>query len=200
MSPRRREVLDEAARLFHERGYMGTSMDDIADAVGLTKGTLYHHFPSKAVILGDIYEEAVSFVLAHMSELEQQGSATAAVRSIISAIVELIGEHRYHVTVFYQEMRWIGEWLPAKDARAIRKQIREYIDSVERVIQRGIDEGDFRPTDVSVAAYALIGMASWTYQWFEPSRRLSAGAVSEVLAQTFLEGLVVPAARSPAEG
>jgi AcrR family transcriptional regulator len=182
-------VLDEAARLFHERGYMGTSMDDIADAVGLTKGTLYHHFPSKAVILGEIYEEAVEFVLANTPSLDDEDSATSAVRSIIRAIVELIGEHRYHVTVFYQEMRWVEEWLPAKDARAIRKKIRDYIDGVERVIQRGIDNGEFRDTDVSVAAYGLIGMSSWTYQWFEPTKRLSADEISEIFSEIFLRGL-----------
>lgn len=189
MSARRREVLDEASRLFHERGYAGTSMDDIADAVGLTKGTLYHYFPSKTVILAEIYQEAVDFVLASVRCFDEEESATKAVRSVIQAIVELIGEHRYHVTVFYQEMRWIDEWLPAKDARSIRKKIRKYIDSLERVIQRGVDTGEFRPVDVSATTYALIGMSSWTYQWFEPGRRLSAAQIGSLFTEIFVSGI-----------
>lgn len=189
MSPRRRQVLDVATRLFHERGYQGTSMDDVAANVGLTKGTLYHHFPGKAEILEEIYTEAPDFVLGRIDQHPEDATAGQIIRLLFHDILELISERPYMITVFYQEMRWIGEWLAAKSAREIQRKNRRYIDYVEATVQRGIDDGEFREVDSSVTAYSLIGMASWTYQWFNPDGRLSTDEVADIMAGIFLEGL-----------
>lgn len=188
MSPRRREVLDAAARLFHERGYMGASMDDVAEAVGLTKGSLYHHFPGKASILAEIYEEATDFVLAHLERHDEHASSSDAVRALIRDIIDLIGERRYHVTVFYQEMRWVSEWLPPGDARHLQDKIRRYFSYVEDVLRRGMESGEFREVNVTAAASALIGMASWTYQWYDPRRTLTVDEVTDIFAGIYLGG------------
>lgn len=189
MSPRRREVLDEAARLFYERGYRGTSMDDVAEAVGLTKGTLYHHFPSKAQILTEIYDEATDFVLEATAGRDQNLSPEDEVRALIRGIMELIEQRRYHVTVFYQEMRWVPEWLPPKDARRVQRKIRRFLDYAESVLQRGVDEGQFQTADVHVAAYGLLGMASWTYQWYQAGGPRSLDEVTDIFASIFLQGI-----------
>jgi AcrR family transcriptional regulator len=189
MTPRRREVLDAAAKLFHERGYMGTSMDHVADAVGLTKGSLYHHFPGKAQILSEIYEEAADFVLTHIERHPDDAPPSDIVRSLIRDIVVLIGERRYHVTVFYQEMRWVAEWLPPDDAARVQGKMRRYIEYVESVLRRGMASGEFADLDVTVTAYALIGMASWTYQWYDPRRSLSVDEVTDIFAGIFLRGI-----------
>jgi AcrR family transcriptional regulator len=188
-SPRRREVLDTAARLFHERGYQGASMDEIADAVGLTKGSLYHHFDSKTEILTAIYEEAADMVLAHTEGHSETEPAEEVFRSLIRDILEMISKHRYHVTVYYQEMRWVREWLPKDDAARIQAKVRTYIDFVDGVIRRGIEEGSLKPVDSRVAAYALIGMASWAYQWFDPKGRLGLEGVVEVFSGIYLDGM-----------
>lgn len=189
MTARRREVLDTAARLFHERGYMGTSMDEIADAVGLTKGSLYHYFASKTEILAAIYEEAADLVVAHTTVLEDDAPVEDIVRSLIRSILELIAEHRHHVTVYYQEMRWMREWLPKRDATRIQKKVQTYIDYVDRVVRRGMDEGVFRAADPRLSAYALVGMASWSYQWYTPNGRLDLDEVTDQFATIYLSGL-----------
>jgi AcrR family transcriptional regulator len=189
MSARRREVLDTAARLFHERGYQGTTMDEIAAAVGLTKGSLYHHFASKTEILTAIYEEAADLVVAHTRKLGEDEPPEVVFGSLVRDILELIAEHRYHVTVYYQEMRWVREWLPKKDAARIQKKVRSYIDYVESVIQRGIDAGTLRDVDPRVAAYALIGMASWSYQWYDPEGKLDLDTITELFTSIYLRGM-----------
>lgn len=189
ISPRRREVLDIAARLFHERGYQGTSMDEIADAVGLTKGSLYHHFDSKTEILTAIYEEAADMVVAQTEGHSDEEPADAVFRTLIRSILEMIGEHRYHVTIYYQEMRWVREWLPAEDAARIQAKVRSYIDFVDGVIKRGIKEGTLKKTDSRLAAYALIGMASWAYQWYDPKGRLGLDGVVDVFAEIYMDGM-----------
>lgn len=189
MSARRREVLDTAARLFHERGYQGTSMDEIADAVGLTKGSLYHHFAGKTEILAAIYEEAADLVLAHVHKHADGGEPAVVLRELIHDILELVADHRYHVTVYYQEMRWVREWLPEADAARVRRKVRTYMDFVEGVVRRGVEDGSFAPIDAKVAAYSVIGMASWAYQWFDPRGRVGVDGVAEIFADIALRGL-----------
>jgi AcrR family transcriptional regulator len=189
LSPRRREVLDEAARLFCERGYGGTSMDDVASAVDLTKGTLYHHFPGKAQILSQIYDEAADFVLANTVEASEDTSPPEAIRELVRGIMLLIEQRRHQVTVFYQEMPWVEQWLEPADARRVRKKMRAYIDYVESLLERGVKSGDFMDLDVHVTAYALIGMATWSYQWWNPEGPRDLNEMTDLLTGIFLRGI-----------
>lgn len=182
-------MLDEAARLFCEQGYGGTSMDDVAAAVELTKGTLYHHFPGKAEILAQIYDEAADFVLAGTKEIPEDIPPPAAVRSLVAGIMQLIEERRHLVTIFHQEMPWVERWLPAADARRIRRKMRQYINYVESVLQRGIDSGDFLEVDVHPTAYALIGMVTWSYRWWDPQGPRGVNEVTDLLTGIFLRGI-----------
>jgi AcrR family transcriptional regulator len=189
MSARRRGVLDVAARLFHERGFMGTSMDEIAEAVGLTKGSLYHHFDGKAQILAEIYEEAADFVLEHIGTSDPEMEPSRAIHELIRGIVILIGTRRYHVTVFYQEMRWVSKWLPSDDVKRLQAKVQQYVDYVEVTIERGIKAGTFKVVDAKVAAYGLIGMASWSYQWYNPDGPRSVDEITATLGGIYLCGL-----------
>jgi AcrR family transcriptional regulator len=189
LSPRRREVLDEAARLFTERGYGGTSMDDVANAVELTKGTLYHHFPGKAEILVEVYDEAADFVLANTHEVPADTPAPEAVRLLVRSVLELIEQRRNQVVLFHQEMPWVEQWLPAADARRVRHKMREYIDYVESVIKRGVSAGDFEKVDVHATAQTLIGMVTWSYRWWEPDRKPDIDQLTDLLTNIFLRGI-----------
>jgi hypothetical protein len=94
------------------------------------------------------------------------------------------------VTVFYQEMRWVSDWLPTEDAHRINRKIRTYLEFIEGVLQAGMDQGRFRPMDAGVAAYGLLGMATWTYQWYQPGGPLTAEALTQAYADIFLHGMV----------
>jgi AcrR family transcriptional regulator len=189
LSPRRREVLDEAARLFYERGYSATSMDDVADAVGLTKGTLYHHFPGKSEILAQIYDEATDFVMANLDDVPEDASPPDAVRAVIRSALELIAQRRNHVVVFHQEMPWVEQLLSPADARRVRRKLREYVEYVESILRRGIESGQFREVDVRASAETLIGMATWTYRWWTPNSEGDVDALTELISGIFLRGI-----------
>lgn len=186
---RRRQVLDVSAVLFHERGYTGTSMDDVAEAVGLSKGTLYHHFSGKADLLHEVYEESVDFVLERIDDHPAGATPSEIVRLLIADTLDLVKDRPHHVTVFYQEMRWLREWLPSASARSLETKMRRYRQYIRGVIRDGIEAGEFRPVDDVIAAYGLIGMASWTYQWFEPEGRLSRDEITDLFTSIFLEGI-----------
>jgi TetR/AcrR family transcriptional regulator, cholesterol catabolism regulator len=189
LSPRRREVLDEAARLFRERGYGGTSMDDVAQAVDLTKGTLYHHFPGKAEILVEVYDEAADFVLANTHDVPADTPAPEAVRLLVRSVLELIEQRPDQVVLFHQEMPWVGQWLAPADARRVRHKMREYVDYVESVIKRGVDSGDFEKVDIHASAQTLIGMVTWSYRWWDPAGKPNIDALTDLLTGIFLRGI-----------
>jgi AcrR family transcriptional regulator len=189
LSPRRREVLDEAARLFCERGYGGTSMDDVANAVNLTKGTLYHHFPGKAEILVEVYDEAADFVLSNTHEVPADTPAPEAVRLLVRSVLELIEQRRNQVVLFHQEMPWVEQWLSPADARRVRHKMREYVDYVESVIKRGVAAGDFEKVDVHASAQTLIGMVTWSYRWWDPGSKPNIDQLTDLLTGIFLRGI-----------
>jgi AcrR family transcriptional regulator len=164
-------------------------MDDVADAVGLTKGTLYHHFPGKSDILSQIYDEAADFVLANTREVPADTPAPVAVRALVRSVLELIEQRRNQVVIFHQEMPWVEQWLPAGDARRVRRKMREYIDYVESVLRRGIEAGDFKDVDVHASAETLIGMVTWSYRWWKPSGKHDIDDLTDLLSGIFLQGI-----------
>jgi len=190
------EVLKVAAGLFQTRGYQGTSMDDVAAGVSLNKGTIYHYFPSKAAILYEIYAQTQRAVIASIEDIDPEASPIDALDQLIRAQLHLLVEFPAETVVYFQEMRWITEWFDAEQVKEIRKRERVFTQFVTDLVQRGIDEGDFAPTDAKIAAFGLIGMSAWSYQWFRPGGRRSVDDIADVFRGLMLGGL--RGARAPA--
>lgn len=184
---RLREIVRSAAELFDSSGYANASMEDIADAVGLAKPTLYHYVKSKDEILHLIHQEFMDVAFAKLeARLAEGESAQARIRGIVIDIVELVASHRPLVRVFFEHFRDLA---PAK-RRSIVTQRHRYMKLVERAIRRGISEGEFVPgLDPVVAALAIFGIANWTYQWYNPRGRLSAREIGTAFADLILHGL-----------
>lgn len=195
---RERQILDVAAVLFRERGYQGMRMDDLAAAVNLNKGTLYHYFPSKAELLYRIYldtsTEFLTAVRQHPADAPPDELLTLIIRDIATAM----DQRRDYVTVYFQEMHWLDKWLEAdrfEEINALQVEFRNYITGV---IERGMKQGTFRPLDASVAAFAVIGMVGWSYQWFTPDGRYSMDDLAAIFTDLALaafggDGHVPPA-------
>lgn len=159
---RQAQVVAKAAELFHLHGYSQTSMEDIADAVGVAKPTLYHHFRSKDVILVEIHQE-VSRVLRkrHGARVDAGVGPTGLLFGIISDLLELTETHPAHQHVWIEHERE----LPDGFKQERRGQIEEYRGIVEEQIRRCIDEGSLRPVDVRLTAMQIMGMSTWAYRW-----------------------------------
>jgi AcrR family transcriptional regulator len=168
---RERQILDIAAELFRERGYQGMRMDDLAAAVNLNKGTLYHYFPSKAELLYRIYLDTSSEFIAAIRQHPADAPADELLALVVKDIAAAMERRRDYITVYFQEMHWLDKWLPEDrfaEVNALQVEFRNYITGV---IEQGIKNGVFRPLDATVAAFAVIGMVGWTYQWFTPGGR-----------------------------
>jgi len=183
-------IINQAARLFDERGYGNTNMTDIARAGGIAKPTLYHYFRSKDEILMQIHEEFVAILLSKHEERRQQNlSARAELLELMADVVTLLDTHRGHVRVFFEHARE----LPAEEQRVIRRKRDQFRANVIETLQRGIKNGEFTPTlDPKLAAWGIVGMVNWTYQWYVQDAKYSSREIAERFYTMVVNGIGVP--------
>lgn len=190
-------MIREAAALFDARGYHATSMDDIADAVGLRKPSLYHYFSSKDEILFWIHEEFIDLLISRQSVREHVTmEPPQLVLEIMADVLELMETHRGHVRVFFEHHRE----LPRDAHAAIEAKRRQYETMVVAVIQRGVDEGSLRAIDPHLAALALFGMCNWAYQWYSVDGPLRSREIAYRFWGMYLHGINAVPPTDPSVG
>ena len=185
----RQEILRTAARLFQERGYDATSMNDVAAALKLSKGGLYHHFQSKDEILFhimshamDITEERVINVVRRVEGAEER------LRELIRLHIEVVlSEEDREITVMLHE----NHPLPTALRRKINARKKDYVHFVENLVT---DVHRHRNSDPRVtpraAAFALLGMINWIYQWYKPEGSLTGKDIVRQYTDIFFRGAV----------
>ncbi len=167
----RQEILRTAARLFQQRGYDATSMNDVAAALKLSKGGLYHHFQSKDEILFEIMNHAMEItedrVLAPVRGI---ADPEARLRALIRLHIEVVlSPQDREITIMLHE----NHPLPPALRRRINTRKKDYIHFVEDLmseVQR-VRQGK-GAVSPRAAAFALLGMINWIYQWYKPEGNL----------------------------
>lgn len=196
--PRERaeEVYTAALRLFMEKGYHATSMQDIAAAVGLYKGSLYHYIGSKEDLLVEVFERAMGSLLIEVEAIVADTSICASdqLRKVLRAHVSAVATNREALTVYLHEFRALaGEAL-----ERVREQRECYRRLVEAVIRRGVEGGELQTEDVGIATLAILGMCNWLVQWYQPTGRLLPRQIADRFAELVLAGLYFePSTSSP---
>lgn len=185
--PRRDEtILKFAARAFREYGYPATSMQRIADAAGLQKASLYHHFPSKDDILSQIVE-AASQLLVQPLEAIVAGPEDPPVR--LKRAIE------NHVRVFcaHADEEWVLLYEARHFAKPLDRQLRpvreRYQALFRQLIEEGIAGGYFKPRDPVILTNGILGMGNWLGQWYRPEGPLKPEQVARQLADLALASL-----------
>jgi len=169
----RQEILRTAARLFQQRGYDATSMNDVAAALKLSKGGLYHHFQSKDEILFEIMNHAMEITEERvLAPVRGIADPEARLRALIRLHIEVVlSPQDREITVMLHE----NHPLPPPLRRRINTRKKEYIHFVESLMA---DVQRIRQAKGSVspraAAFALLGMINWIYQWYKPEGSLQA--------------------------
>jgi AcrR family transcriptional regulator len=186
------EIVNRAAARFDVDGYHRTSMEDIANAVGIRKPTLYHYFASKEDILISIHQEFLRVLLDRLDRrAELSLSPSQQLLEVIADILELMDTHRGHVRVFFEHH---GE-LSGEPAEEIRHKRDLYRQRVEDMMREGIEAGEFRAVNISLSSLALFGMCNWAYQWYRPNQALRAREIAYVFWDIFTSGIRAAPAR-----
>jgi TetR/AcrR family transcriptional regulator, cholesterol catabolism regulator len=167
MSGRRGELTREAARLFAERGFHGTSMGDLAEALGVQKGSLYSLTGSKQELLYETMREGALAFHSALDAVPEDAPAVDRVRLALRGHLRVVSEQLDVATVFTREWRYLEE-----DYRElIRDERRRYEDRWRRLFQEGVESGGFRTDlDAGAAALLVLSAANWAYTWLTPDR------------------------------
>ncbi|HYK98813.1 MAG TPA: TetR/AcrR family transcriptional regulator [Candidatus Acidoferrales bacterium] len=168
-----------ALRIFRRKGYDAASMQEIADAVGLEKGSLYYYISSKEELLVRLFEGRGEQVLGEIDvAASRPGSPRERLRAIVHAYVLGVLRNIDPVHVYLRE-----EYsLPPAALEQVRQTNQAMRQRFERVIEEGVRQGDFVANDPKLATLALLGTCTWVHRWFRPGGRLTDTAVADDFA------------------
>lgn len=182
---KRQDVMCAAARLFRDKGYHATSMQDIADAVGLQKGSLYYHVANKEDLLFQVMDRAVSAALDDLEAIcSRKLPASEKLRRAIHSLVEALALQGERVSVLLRELNS----LPPVQVKVITSKRKRYEMLFREILDEGNHQGVFRIEDTKIASCALLGMCNWIHQWYEPAGKLSPTEIGHMFTHLFLRG------------
>jgi AcrR family transcriptional regulator len=174
-----------AAQLFSEKGYLETSVDDIADAAKMSKGALYHYFPTKDEILYFVLDNNGNLMLENLKEeLEKIGDGFSKIQFIISRHINLYLNNMFESKTFINERHC----LPPKYFKAIKKKEEEYYQSVAGVLSEVLGNRVTKG-ELTVLTFSLFGMCSWIFSWYDPNQEVSPQKLSQIIYETFCRGI-----------
>jgi AcrR family transcriptional regulator len=181
MATRRSELTRQAARLFAEKGYHGTSIGDLAEAMGVQKGSLYAHIRSKADLLWEVAREGADAFHAALDGIPEELPATEKIRLALRAHLRVVAEQLDVATVFVREWRY----LTGERRHAFLAERRRYEERFRALFREGRELGELR-TDLDDATATLLGLsaANWAYTWLRP------GEDTDALADRFFAVLL----------
>ena len=167
MSARRSELSREAARLFAEKGYHGTSIGDLAQAMGIQKGSLYAHIQSKQDLLYETMREGAAAFHAGLDAIPDDLPATEKIRLALRSHLRVVADQLDVATVFVREWRY----LEAERREEIVAERRRYEERIRGFFREGRELGELRTDlDDSTAALLALSAANWAYTWLQPGR------------------------------
>ena len=180
------KIFDQSVRIFKQKGYHATSMQNIADAVGLQKGSLYHYISSKEELLFKIFERSTGALTQQLEAIiVSKDSPTDKLRRAMEAHLTALCEQLDIYTVYLSERRALSGRYHAK----VRAEGERHARLLEQIIQQGIASKDFRAVDTKMAAHAILGMCNWLYQWYSPDGRLTPQQIAEIFSDLTIDGL-----------
>jgi AcrR family transcriptional regulator len=180
------KIFDQSVRIFKQKGYHATSMQNIADAVGLQKGSLYHYISSKEELLFKIFEHSSGALTKQLEEIiASADSPTEKLRRAINAHLTALCEQLDIYTVYLSERRALSGRYHTK----VRAEGERHARLLEQILQQGISKKVFRPVDIKMAAHAILGMCNWLYQWYAPEGRLAPGEIAVIFSDLVVDGL-----------
>ena len=184
MSTRRSELTRQAARLFAAKGYHGTSIGDLAEAMGVQKGSLYAHIDSKADLLWEVAREGAAAFHSALDALPDELPPTEKIRLALRAHLRVVAEQLDVATVFVREWRY----LEGERRDEILNERRRYEERLRGLFREGREHGQLR-TDLDEAAAALLALSAvnWAYTWLTPGR--DTDALADSFAAILIDGI-----------
>ncbi|PLR78761.1 hypothetical protein CU633_04230 [Bacillus sp. V3-13] len=182
----REEILEISLRLFVSKGFNSTSMQDIADAAGITKGGLYYYVKSKDDILFSLHDRFINEGLCRLEIVDKQTMGTKEkLIKLLNTHLEIIYQYKDDITLFFKEF----DQLSPDKFKIVQKKRDEYYDIFFRTVEKGKNEGAFNVGDSKIVVLYMLGASNFMYQWYNPYGRMTIDQLSNIYIDFVLNGL-----------
>ena len=185
LDKRVRAVTEAAAELFSTRGFIETSMEEIARTAQLSKGGIYHYFKSKTEILDAIVSDFMDNVLADIEDqLARLEDAEKKLSFLVRRHVDIYIRHMHAARVLLKD----ANNLPSNERKQLTSKERLYYAAVAGVITPFLGEAPDKGV-LTAATFSLLGMCNWIYSWYDPKGPIDPGQLSEIIIAIFTKGI-----------
>jgi TetR/AcrR family transcriptional regulator len=181
---RKQEVLHAALRAFRETGYHDTTLADIADRLGVRKTALYHYFPDKESILYACHQESLGELDRLIRESKKLDTATAQLSWAIREHVRVMTDTLEGSPLAFE----VTSLSPERQAEVIKARDR-YERALRKMIDLGVERGEFRRVDSKIAVFAILGAINWIARWYNPEGPAHAPEIGTMFADQLIGGL-----------
>ncbi|MGE5703956.1 MAG: TetR/AcrR family transcriptional regulator [Clostridia bacterium] len=182
------KVVAVSIALFEKKGFSETSIQDIVDELGLTKGTFYHYYSSKEQLLMDIHLRYIEDLLQAAQQIvdDPDSESVAKLQAIIRLLIKQIRTNGQEGSVFFREMRN----LTGDNFQQIKVKRDQFRFHFQTIIEQGMETGAFRrDLRADMVALGLLGMCNWSYSWFDPEGAVNEDELSAIYMEMALKGI-----------
>lgn len=188
MGTQRERILQEALRLFAQKGYDRVSIRQLAAAVGLTPPTFYHYFPTKEALLETLaHQIAERFEQATAHIAEGDWTVPYKIEKFCEAHLSVLLRQPEQAAIFLREA---PQFLSEDQREAFMRRQRAYEARLERILREGVEKNLFRDIDPRFMSVSLLAAMNATATWYQPGGHLSPHEIASTLSSIFLNGLI----------
>jgi AcrR family transcriptional regulator len=182
------KITTQSIRLFEKKGFTETSIQDVVDSLGVTKGTFYYYFSSKEELLMDIHLGYIDGLLYNQEQIINDSSKTykEKLSANVYMLITNITTQGAAAKIFFREMNNLSP----EHLELIEYKRDQFRLNIEGLISDGVEIGEFRPElNVPIITMGILGITNWSYQWFNPNGRCSDQEVAQIFVEMILKGI-----------
>lgn len=177
---KRERIIEVAGQLFYSQGFSKTTLDEVAERMNMTKPFIYSHFKSKTELLAEICSRGMRASLDAITRIVSAGGSPAAqMEALVHDFLLAVLDNQGHIAIHAREQKH----LEPKASAAISSMRRKFDKMLTRLVQEGVEAGEFKVGDAKIAALAIASMAIWSHVWFREGGRLTKEQVAQQTVQ-----------------
>ncbi len=182
------KITAQSIRLFEKKGFTETSIQDVVDSLGVTKGTFYYYFSSKEELLMDIHLGYIDGLLYNQEQILNDASKSykEKLSANVYMLITNITTQGAAAKIFFREMNNLS----SEHIELIVQKRDQFRLNIEGLIRDGVEKGEFRQElNAPIITMGILGITNWSYQWFNPKGRSTDREVAEIFVEMILKGI-----------
>jgi AcrR family transcriptional regulator len=183
---RKDEIIRVASIIFAAKGYHGTTLEEIAKKMGISKPALYYHIKNKAEIL----REVIGRIMEPMEEVARMGRSdlppTQRIEQMVTLLVKFAVERTETTLIAFEQ----NKMLPRKSQEALRRRQKEVEMVLQETLEEGVAKGIFIVDDVKITSFSILATANWVYHWYKPGAGLTYQQIANQVIKLIENGLL----------